>query len=164
MQYVLYKPNPSNSGHAVNLSFQAKTKEGKVDPTFYITLLKQSSWDAEKKNGSFKASIGQAGKQINLKMGLHEMGGIARIIRQNRVKGDNDSTAKFFHTFADTSTQISFQGFTHEKFGAGFRLSVSQGQDKFSIAFTPDEAECILVFINTGLAKAFVAQDFTSYA
>jgi hypothetical protein len=141
-----YKPNSSNKGVAVSLSFNP------ADSGIYVSFIKQFSWDQSKKIGSFKGNKENPKAKKNIKFNDIEVSGIIRAIE----KEEKWST---FHKFNnDSGVSISFAPYIKENVMAGFGLRVSDSKDKenvFSVGFTNDESIKLREWLKLSLEEAF---------
>lgn len=85
-----FSPKTTNDGAALYVSFNSKEQYG------YLKFIKQVSWDATKRQGSFKG-----GKVLNVKLSLDEIGDICQSIR-------NKSSCSFYHSFKGQVTSGKF--------------------------------------------------------
>ena len=150
-----YKPNSSNKGVAVSLSFNP------ADSGIYVSFIKQFSWDQSKKIGSFKENKDNPKAKKNIKFNDIEVSGIIRAIE----KEEKWST---FHKFNnDSGVSISFAPYIKDNVMAGFGLRVSDSKDKenvFSVGFTNDESIKLREWLKLSLEEAFKTQTSESKA
>jgi len=141
-----YKPNSSNKGVAVSVSFNP------ADSGIYVSFIRQFSWDAGKKIGSFKGNKDNPRAKKNIKFNDIEVSGIIRAIE----KEEKWST---FHKFNnDSGVSISFAPYIKDNIMAGFGLRVSDSKDKenvFSVGFTNDEAVKLREWLKLSLEESF---------
>jgi hypothetical protein len=141
-----YKPNASNKGVAVSVSFNP------ADSGIYVSFIKQFSWDAAKKIGSFKGNKDNPKAKKNIKFNDIEVAGIIRAIE----KEEKWST---FHKFNnDSGVSISFAPYIKDNVMAGFGLRVSESKDKdniFSVGFTNDESIKLREWLKLSLEESF---------
>jgi hypothetical protein len=141
-----YKPNSSNRGIAVSLSFNPG------DSGIYVSFIKQFSWDQKKRIGSFKENRENPKAKKNIKFNDIEVSGIIRAIE----KEEKWST---FHKFNnDSGVSISFGPYIKDEVMAGFGLRVSDSKDKenvFSVGFTNDESVKLREWLKLSLEEAF---------
>jgi hypothetical protein len=144
-----YKPNSFNKGVAVSLSFNPS------DSGIYVSFIKQFSWDANKKIGSFKENRENPKAKKNIKFNDIEASGIIRAIE----KEEKWST---FHKFNnDSGVSISFAPYIKENVMSGFGLRVSDSKDKeniFSVGFTNDESVKLREWLKLALEETFKVQ------
>jgi hypothetical protein len=126
-----YKPNSSNKGMAVSVSFNP------ADSGIYFSFIRQFSWDSGKKIGSFKENRENPKAKKNVKFNDVEIAGILRAIE----KEEKWST---FHKFNnDSGVSISFAPYIKENVMSGFGMRITDSKDKenaFSVGFTNDES------------------------
>lgn len=145
MPLQFYAANGKSSGGALSVSFNSK------DRAVYFNLIKQVSWDANTKKGTFKG-----GKQLNFKLSLDEVGSIIHTIRTN-------GNTKFFHSFGDSSTTGNFNYFliksTDPKFPdrQGFGLSLKNGTDEFKVALSLGGATNLMEYLVFALNHCYSA-------
>jgi hypothetical protein len=141
-----YKPNASNKGVAVSISFNP------ADSGIYVSFIKQFSWDAAKRIGSFKGNKDNPKAKKNIKFNDIEVAGIIRAIE----KEEKWST---FHKFNnDSGVSISFAPYIKDNVMAGFGLRVSESKDKeniFSVGFTNDESIKLREWLKLSLEESF---------
>jgi hypothetical protein len=141
-----YKPNASNKGVAVSVSFNP------ADSGIYVSFIKQFSWDAAKRIGSFKGNKDNPKAKKNIKFNDIEVAGIIRAIE----KEEKWST---FHKFNnDSGVSISFGPYIKDNVMAGFGLRVSESKDKdniFSVGFTNDESVKLREWLKLSLEESF---------
>ena len=144
-----YKPNSFNKGVAVSLSFNPS------DSGIYVSFIKQFSWDAKKKIGSFKENRENPKAKKNIKFNDIEVSGIIRSIE----KEEKWST---FHKFNnDSGVSISFAPYIKENVMSGFGLRISDSKDKenvFSVGFTNDESVKLREWLKLSLEETFKVQ------
>jgi len=144
-----YKPNSFNKGVAVSLSFNPS------DSGIYVSFIKQFSWDAKKKIGSFKENRENPKAKKNIKFNDIEVSGIIRAIE----KEEKWST---FHKFNnDSGVSISFAPYIKENIMSGFGLRISDSKDKenvFSVGFTNDESIKLREWLKLSLEETFKVQ------
>jgi hypothetical protein len=128
MSIHYYHPSSSGNGFACSFWFSER------DQTVYATLLKQSGWDAKTRIGSFKDSLNDDSKKINVKLGMKEVAAILDCIERNRP-----FTA--FHDFDDKPKSVNFvpwmsKDTTPVLKGYSFSVTVTNKQDStFKNAF-----------------------------
>jgi hypothetical protein len=123
-----------------------------ADSGIYISFIKQFSWDAQKKIGSFKGNKDNPKAKKNIKFNDIEVSGIIRAIE----KEEKWST---FHKFNNESgVSISFAPYIKDEAMAGFGLRVSESKDKeniFSVGFTNDESVKLREWLKLSLEESF---------
>ena len=146
MNLSIYKPNSKNSGCAAR--FQISEKAG-AEPTFYLNLIAQHSWDESKKTGSFAENRNDPTKNASIKFNEFELGEIANAFQQK-------SSYSTYHTNETNKTSIRLSPFEKargfgekvEKYTA-FGLAVTRnGSDSFKVPIEPGEAVRLIAFIN----------------
>lgn len=157
----IYKPNSKNTGHSMSVSYssmESSQKDGRTvsskDACFFITMVKQSSWNQEKRVGNFKQDMKDPAKATTIKINLFEAGGLINSFE--RIQNFD-----VFHSTPAGNSSISLtvndvkapkpNGQT--KF---FYFSIGKGSDlKFSIPLNMEEAVVIRDFLKFGLTCAF---------
>ena len=117
-----------------------------------MSFIKQFSWDAAKRIGSFKGNKDNPKAKKNIKFNDIEVAGIIRAIE----KEEKWST---FHKFNnDSGVSISFAPYIKDNVMAGFGLRVSESKDKeniFSVGFTNDESIKLREWLKLSLEESF---------
>ena len=154
-----YKPNSKNTGCAV--SFDIGPNQKNKEPCIFIRAIKQFSWNAESRTGSFSENSKDPDKSISLKLNEIEVGGLI-----NSIENYCDFSA--FHAFQDNKTSISFKPYTKKDGNKAFSFGVIRNSaNKFGIGVEISEAYGLLEFLRLYLPAyshtplAFVAQDLT---
>ena len=76
-----YKPNAKNTGAACSFWYSPQNK-GK--PAFFASIIRQASWDAKGRTGSFQKNKDNPEKNVKIKLNLNELGGILDCLENNR--------------------------------------------------------------------------------
>lgn len=146
MAQSFFNSNAKVTGAALFPSFNSK--EG----SFYLRLIKQVGWNAEKKVGSF-----QGGKSINVKMSPDEMAEMVSVVN---TKGK----CSFYHAFGDNVTTGTFSYLEKDLVinnrnvkKVGFVLTVKSGDDEYRISFPPGAAVRFAEYVRFGLSHIFQA-------
>ena len=139
-----YKPNASNKGSAVSISFNPK------DSGFYVSFIRQHSWNPETKTGSFKENKNNPSAKKNIKLNDTEVCGIIRAIEKSEKWSS-------YHKYNNGSgSSISFSPYVKDDQMLGFGLKVSEGKDSsFSIGFTNDESIKLREWLKSALVQCF---------
>ena len=143
-----YKPNPKNTGSAC--SFWSN-----YDGSIMASLIKQASWDAKAKKGSFAKNKDNPNKRVIVKLNPTEVGGLIDSIETNREFSN-------YHTSQNQTLQIKFTPYLRNREQGGFSFSVFK-QDKqdstnkvsYVIGFTFPEARYLKEFLIYVLRKIF---------
>lgn len=125
------------------------------DGSFFSTLIKQASWDAGKKTGSFQANKKDPTKNVIIKFSPKEIAGILDAMERNvEYKG--------YHRSAQQTVQFTFGPYMWNDEQKGFSYSVSkQGNEdttqkaSFLIGFYFDEAKLLKMHLESLLNKHF---------
>ncbi len=148
--FAIYKPNPKNSGFAC--SFNTPTDFSCV----YATIIKQHSWNAESKNGSFKENKLNPENRVNIKLSFVECGAILDCLERNR-----DFSA--YHD-ADKPKQVKFEVWkdkgTGESRGFSFAVTMTDKENReyknaFYIGLTFAEGRLLREFLSYSMRKHF---------
>lgn len=91
----IYHPNKAVKGFAC--SFWASERHGSL----FATILKQSGWNEASQTGSFKESLNDPARRVNVKLSDIEVGAILDCIERNRPFST-------FHTSTEAPKTISF--------------------------------------------------------
>jgi len=148
-----YKPNAKMTGSACQFYLNYN------DGSFFSTLIKQASWDANKKSGSFQANKQDPTKNVIIKLSSAEVAGfIDAIERSVEFKG--------YHSSAQQVVQFSFGPYMRDEKQVGYSYSVSkQGKEdstqkaSFLIGLYFNEARLLKQHLEYLLDKSFEAQD-----
>jgi len=146
----IYKPTPRNTGTACSFSFN------NLDGNFYLNLIKQASWNDQKKIGSFSENAQNPEKKVVVKLSKIEVCGILDALDHNR-------TADFFHNSENQKLGIKFSPYIREDKQIGYSLNViknsklqtAQPATSFLIGFTFAEARLVAEYIKFGLSHIF---------
>jgi hypothetical protein len=146
----IYKPTPRNTGTACSFSFN------NLDGNFYLNLIKQASWNDQKKIGSFSENAQNPEKKVVVKLSKIEACGILDALENNR-------TADFFHNSENQKLGIKFSPYIREDKQIGYSLNViknskmqtAQPAISFLIGFTFAEARLVAEYIKFGLGHIF---------
>lgn len=91
----IYRPNKAVKGFACSFWYSDR------DDSFYATIIKQSGWDDAKQVGSFKDSLDDPTKKVNIKLSDFEACAILDCIERNRPFST-------FHQFDEAPKSIQF--------------------------------------------------------
>jgi hypothetical protein len=144
----IYRPNSKNTGCACSFYLG---KDGNV----YINAIQQSSWDNNKKIGSFSENAKNPEKSISIKLSIFECGGLIRAI-------ESYEEYNMFHSYKEDKTQISFKTWVKddEKKTKAFGLSIVRNStDKFRIPVEYSDAIVIRQFLIFCLNKNFIENE-----
>lgn len=129
------------------------------DGSFFSTLIKQASWDANRKTGSFQANRKDPTKNVIIKLSPLEIAGFLDAIERNvEFKG--------YHSSSQQVVQFSFTPYTKDGEQKGYSYSVSkQGKEdstqkaSFLIGFYFNEAALLKRHLGYLLNKHFEIED-----
>jgi hypothetical protein len=147
-----YKPNSKNTGTACSFSVNPK------DESIWSSLIKQSSWNDQKKIGSFSDNQSNPNKSVKIKFSLTEAAGILDAIERN---------AEFsaYHTSEKQTTRIKLAPYIREDKQVGFSYSVnkedkqnSENKQSYLIGFYFNEARLLKQFLSYALDSVFENQ------
>jgi hypothetical protein len=146
----IYKPTPRNTGTACSFSFN------NLDGNFYLNLIKQASWNDQKKIGSFSENAQNPEKKVVVKLSKIEVCGILDAL-------DNNRTTDFFHNSENQKLGIKFSPYIRDDKQVGYSLNViknsktqtTQPAVSFLIGFTFAEARMVTEYIKFGLSHIF---------
>ncbi|NVM35101.1 MAG: hypothetical protein HWN81_05865 [Candidatus Lokiarchaeota archaeon] len=142
-----YKPNSKNTGCA--FGFRMGTQGKNQEPCIYMTAVKQFSWDANKKNGSFSGNHKDPEKSISVKFNEVEIGGFISAV-------ENYKKFSAYHTFDDNSTSIMFSPYKKKNGDEAFSFTVTRNSsNKFGIGLEMSEAYLISEFFKYVLSQLF---------
>jgi hypothetical protein len=141
-----YKPNSSNKGIAG--SFNLNSEDGAV----YLSLIRQASWDAVRKIGSFKGNSENPAAKKNVKFSNTEISGIIRAI-EGQIEwsgyhkvGEGKGTSLKFGPYIKKDQTAS----------SGFVFRISESADNaFTIGFTHDETVMLREWLKSALSDSF---------
>lgn len=158
----IYKPTAKNSGHACQVWYSSGEK------AFFIEILKQHSWNAGTRSGSFKASKDDPKKRVVLKFSLTEVCGILNAIDKNqKFSAYHDAPNSKF------KTQISFGPYINQAGDQlGFSLQTTKtekedttpnGKTSFVLGLNFDELRLLKEYILIGLNDLLRYRDVEEY-
>ena len=143
-----YKPNSKNTGCA--FSFDIGSNQKNNEPCIYIRAIKQFSWNAEKRTGSFSENSKNPEKSISLKINEIEAGGFINAI-------ENYCEFSAFHSFQDNKTSISFKPYSKKDGTKAFSFGVTRNSaNKFGIGVEMAEAYGLLEFLKIYLQELYL--------
>lgn len=142
-----YKPNSQNTGTA--FGFRIGTT-GKLDkPCLYMTAVKQASWDAKKKSGSFSANAKNPDKCAIVKFNEFEIGGFIYAI-------ENYDKFNAFHSFDDNKTGISLSPYSKKDGTKAYSFTVTRNSsNKFGMGVEMSEAYALCQYFKYVLNQIF---------
>lgn len=144
-----YKPNGKNTGAACSFWYSPQNK------AFFASIIRQASWDAKSKTGSFQKNKNNPEKNIKIKLNLNEIGGVLDCIENNR-----EFSAFHNSPQAEHITKMKFAQYLKEGNQLGFIFMASKEPKdnpsekiNFSIALNFGEAvalrECLLFMMKS---------------
>lgn len=149
-QYDVYKPNSSNTGCAFSFKIVEKDKDqNPMKPSFLIQSIRQASWDSKKRTGSFKANASDKEKNIHVKLGVNEVGGMLHAI-------ENYTEFSAFHSYNDDKTQILFKPYLKKDKTKAFSFTIVKNSSlRFGMGVELSEARVMKGFFELFLNKFF---------
>lgn len=157
----IYKPNQKNTGSACQVWYSHGEK------AFFIEILKQHSWNAGTRSGSFKASKDNPMKRVVTKFSLTEVCGMLTSIDKNEeFKAYHDAPNSKF------KTQVNFGPYMKGTDQLGFSLRVSKtdkenstptGRCSFVLGFTFPELRLFSEYVKIGLNDLLRYRDAEEY-
>ena len=144
----IYRPNAKNLGHAASFTFVAGTE--KSSPSVYIQIVRQASWDGEKRIGTFHKGNQGDDNSISVKLSPWELGAFIYSI---------DTQTKFntVHKFERESTQIVFNTFSGQGGATVWGLSIGRGEKRYTVSLTLADAIVLRQFLVNSLDKLIEA-------
>lgn len=131
----IYKPNSSNKGHAAHFSFSPESK------CVFVKLVKQSAWNPQTKEGSFKQDSKDPTKSVSAKFSVAELGkfvnSFERRVPLNLYHQSDNGSSKIYLAPKQTKND---KGETN----CYFNLTISKGQD-LNFFISIDEGEAVLL-------------------
>ena len=143
-----YKPNSKNTGCA--FSFYIGPNQKNQEPCVFVRAIKQFSWNADSRTGSFSENSRNPDNSISLKLNEIEVGGL-----MNSIVNYCDFSA--FHSFQDNKTAISFKPYTKKDGTKAFSFGVTRNSaNKFGIGVEMGEAYGLLEFLRVYLQELYL--------
>jgi hypothetical protein len=144
-----YKPNGKNTGAAC--SFWYSPQNG----AFFASIIRQASWDAKSKTGSFQKNKDNPQKNVKIKLNINELGAILDCIENNR-----EFSAFHNSPQAEHITKMKFAQYLKDDNQLGFIFMASKEpkdnpseKANFSIALNYGESialrQCLLFMIDS---------------
>lgn len=117
-----YKPTPKNTGTACNWKFSLK------DGSLYCSMIKQASWDSNKRTGSFEANKKKPEATVFMKFTLAEAGAILDLLDRNRE-------FKTVHKTDKQTLTINFIPYMRNDKQIGFSYSIFKKAEDVEVGF-----------------------------
>ena len=149
-----YKPNPKVTGTACSFWLN---KDGSI----MSSMIKQDSWNDQKRIGSFSKNKGNPQKSVIVKFSPAELGGIIDAMERN-------VTFSAYHSSKDQITKINFGPYVSKKdnkqVGFSYSINKEEKQDStnkigFVIGFNYGEARYLKEFLLEVLRGSFDWRD-----
>ena len=149
-----YKPTPKVTGTACSFYLNKK------DNAFFSTLIKQESWNSERRIGSFKKNKDNPNKRVNIKFSALEIASIIDAIKRNqkftRYHGSNQIVRFTFGPYVRKGEQ--------EQRGFSFSVTKESKEDStqkssYLIGFNFGEAELLTQHLSHLLLDSFRLTD-----
>ena len=154
MPIHFYHPNKRVSGFAASFWYSDR------DDAVFATILKQSGWDENSQNGTFKASVNDPNKKVNVKLSFTEVAGILDCIERNRSFSQ-------YHDSDEKPKQIGFSAWMSKPFSDMDGKEVPAKQSGFSFTVTvldkQDKTQKNAFFIGLTFAEARELREFLIY-
>ncbi|MDA7495721.1 hypothetical protein OAH07_01565 [Verrucomicrobia bacterium] len=163
MNLPFYKPNAKNAGVLANFSIGQRDSK----PVFYLNMIRQHSWDANKRTGSFRENNDDPDKKVAIKFNHTELGEfLASMSSRTPYSG--------FHNFNDNKTSIILtpwdkarkvrtkdgeQSYKTNAFGL---VVTRNGSDTFRLPLDPGEVKILERFIYQYLDLYFASNVYDS--
>ena len=147
-----YKPTAKVTGTACSFYLNKK------DNSFFSTLIKQDSWDADRRIGSFKQNKDNPNKRVNIKFSLLEVASIVDSIKRNKeLSGYHGSNQIVRFKFAPYTKDGEQKGFS-------FNVTKESKEDStlkstYLIGFNFGEAELLQQHLSYLLEESFRLTD-----
>jgi|TARA_R110002020_G_scaffold126312_2_gene284027 hypothetical protein len=143
-----YKPNAKNTGCA--FSFDIGVNNKNQEPCVYVRAIKQHSWNASSRTGSFSENAKDPDKSISIKLNEIEVGGLIHAIEKY-----TDFSA--FHSYEDNKTSILFKPYTKKDGARAFSFGVTRNSaNKFGIGVEMSEAYGLCEFLKFSLQELYI--------
>tara|TARA_Y100000361_G_scaffold153006_1_gene173780 strand:- start:334 stop:906 length:573 start_codon:yes stop_codon:yes gene_type:complete len=144
-----YKPNSKNTGSACSFSYNKK------DKALWVNFIRQASWNAESKTGTFKGATPD--KKASSKFSVTELAGLVHAIETNGEYGN-------FHGNKERNTTFKFSPYVREGNQVGYSFSLNQNNSQenlkksFIIGFTFAEGRMLKEYALTVLKNYFTEE------
>jgi hypothetical protein len=150
---TFFKAQKTGRGHCVSFKVDDRTGD------FFLSMSKQTSWNDEKRTGTFANTREKPELGVNVKLSQSEVAGFIDAIKRN-------SEFKFYHDFNNKVTSGNFAPYK-DKEGKpmGFSLFITKDANlgekatKFNVGFHYNEAELLKIFLEKSLSVSFEAID-----
>jgi len=149
----IYKPTSKNTGSACQIWYS------KSQQAFFVEILKQHSWNDQKKVASFKDSKNNPQKRAIIKLNIVEACGIL-----NSIDKETNFTNYHNSDVSDFKSQILFEKYLREGEFIGYSLKIIRsnkqdstpaGKASFSIGFNFNELRMLKEYLTVGLSEIF---------
>lgn len=170
MPRTYYKATPSNTGAALDVSFNSKATntKGRPDPKFFLTVTKQNGWDAQSRNGEGNG-IFKDGEKTSYAFNLVEISDLVntleRRIPMENVDGKmtNGDNFHFFHTSAKGSSNgracfwEKIPKTSNEKYKCGYGFTFFKDKKEFKVSLSFAEGLELVNWLRFGLEHCYSA-------
>jgi hypothetical protein len=147
----IYHPTKSVKGFACSFWYSDR------DNAVYATLIKQAGWDEKTQNGTFKDSLNDPNKKVNIKLSFVEVAAILDCIERNRPFSN-------YHDQDDFPKQISFTPWMSKAFTDGEGNAHPASQNGYSFTITvknkQDTSQSNAFYIGLNFAEARYIREF----
>jgi hypothetical protein len=144
-----YKPNAKNTGAACSFWYSPDKD------AFFSNIIRQASWNAKSRTGSFQENKKNKEKNVLIKLNLNEIGGIIDCLENNREFSAYHAAPQSEHI-----TKMKFAKYVKEGEQLGFIFMASKepkddpsSKINFSIALNFGESkalqQCLLFMMNS---------------
>lgn len=163
MNLPFYKPNAKNTGVLANFSIGQRDSK----PAFYLNMIRQHSWDANKRTGSFRENNDDADKKIAIKLNHTELGeflaSIASRVPYSGFHNFNDNKTSILLTPWDKPRKVKTKDGEETYKTDAFGLVVTRnGSDTFRLPLDPGEVKVLERFIHRYLDVFFESNVYDS--
>lgn len=141
-----YKPNSYNKGSASQFQFGAKDN----DYGLYVSVVKQASWDASSKKGSFSENAKNPQKNKRVKLNAGEAAAICRVVLSETDKWSS------VHRSESKITSLQFSHYIKDGVKLGYGFSIAEKDaESFMLSLTNDEGYVLKNFLEEYIKYTF---------
>tara|TARA_R110002153_G_scaffold45929_3_gene129387 strand:- start:30984 stop:31508 length:525 start_codon:yes stop_codon:yes gene_type:complete len=153
----IYKPNKTNTGHAMSININRNLKVDKKSPKhgelqMFVSVLKQSGWNDATKTGSFDKSRGNEKTEVFVKFNEFEVGNIISSLSRGKE-------LSLFHSMGQNKTQISFKTTSSEwkgKTSVRVAFGITKNSTmKFFVPIEESELKAVIICLETFLTNLY---------
>lgn len=146
--YTIYKPNSKNTGACCSFKIVElySQEKNKYSCCLFVECLKQKSWDASKRLGTFDT---EKANKIILKFNIEEAGNIINFLNTN-------GEFKGIHATEEHKTQFSFTTWKREGSDTiNYALGVKTDGKSISVPITVGESIALKILLENFILKSF---------